>query len=115
MRIAGRLNGPADSAHADVARGASAGVRRWDIPAGLDPLPFVDAEHIEQGHASSQETGVDAHAIPTCVGFARARPPGRPAGRDGRTLGSDVAHGGPDGESSARGRPTGIRRAALLS
>lgn len=115
MRIAGRLNGPADSAHADVACDASAGVRRWDIPAGLDPLPFVDAEHIEQGHASSQENVVDAHAIPTCVGFARDRPPGRPAGRDGRRLRSDVALVGPDGESSARGRPTWIRRAEVLS
>ena len=89
MRIAGRLNGPADSAHADVACDASAGVRRWDIPAGLDPLPLGDAEHIEQGHASSQENLVDAHAIPICVG--------------------------PDGESSARGRPTWIRRAEVLS
>jgi hypothetical protein len=86
-------------------------VRRWDIPAGLDPLPLVDAEHIEQGHASSQENVVDAHAIPTCVGFARDRP----AGRDGRRLRSDVALVGPDGESSARGRPTWIRRAEVLS
>ena len=29
--------------------GPVARVRRWDVPVGLDPLPLVDASHIERG------------------------------------------------------------------
>jgi hypothetical protein len=50
-------------------------VRRWDMPAGLDPLPLVDAEHIEQGHAWWEHV-VGTHAFPTCFGCGHERPPG---------------------------------------
>lgn len=51
-------------------------VREWDIPDGLDPLPLVAAEHIEQGHEWWRENVLGTHAFPTCFGCGHERPPG---------------------------------------
>ena len=50
--------------------------REWDMPEGLDPLPLVDAEHIEQGHAWWRGNVLGTHGFPTCFGCGHERPPG---------------------------------------
>ena len=50
--------------------------RPWEPPAGLDPLPLVDAEHIAEGHAWWRENVLGTHAFPTCFGCGHERPPG---------------------------------------
>ena len=50
--------------------------REWDMPEGLDPLPLVEAEHIEQGHAWWRGNVLGTHGFPTCFGCGHERPPG---------------------------------------
>ena len=56
--------------------GPVARVRRWDVPVGLDPLPLVDASHIERGHAWWRENVLETHQFPTCFGCGHERRPG---------------------------------------
>ena len=71
--------------------GPIARVRRWEVPADLEPLPRVPAASIEEGRGWWRENVFDGHPFPTCFGCGHLRPD-----RDGLELhagavaGSDI-------------------------